>query len=265
MEDYSKFLEVALKAAKAGSEVALSYYNKVIAVDKKTHLGEFNPVTEADLETEKVISEIIRKEFPLHCIIGEECGSNNLVNEYSWYVDPIDGTSNYARGIPNWGVMIGLCHNDVPVIGVIYLPITGEVFHAIKGKGAFKNFDKLRVSKVTTLSEAFIESPGQLRGENRQRIINFFEVFIPVVRNYRHFGAGAVMYPLLASGKVDLEVSEHCNLHDIVPGVILAREAGGVALNFKGEEWTANTNNGIIIASTRELALEALQRLKHIK
>lgn len=261
MIDYSNFLEVALRAAKEGGRVALSHSSSIVVINKQTHVGEFNPVTHADLEAEKVICDLIKKEFPSHCIIGEEGGSNKLVSEFSWHVDPIDGTNNYIRGILNWGVMIGACHNGEPVVGVIYHPSSGVIFQAAKGKGAFKNEEKIRVSNVEKLSEACTECPGYLRGENRSRVVEFFKKFLPIVRSYRHFGASALAFPMLAEGKLDLNIEENYQLHDVVPGVALVKEAGGVAVDFEGKEWNINSK-GIIVASTKQLALEALQRLK---
>ena len=261
MIDFSNFLNVALRAAKEGGDVALKYSEKIAVINKLTHVGEFNPVTHADLEAEKVICDLIRKEFPSHCIIGEESGSNELISDYSWHVDPIDGTNNYIRGILNWGVMIGLCFKGEPVVGVIYMPVTGDVFQAVKGKGAFKNNEKITVSTVDKLSEAATECPGYLRGENRARAVIFFKTFLPVVRSYRHFGASALAFPMLAMGKLDLNIAEYYQLHDIVPGVILVREAGGVAIDFNGNDWNMKSK-GIIVASTRKLALAALEKVK---
>lgn len=261
MMDYSNFLKVALNAAREGGKVALSYSDSIIVINKQTHVGEFNPVTHADLEAEKVICDLIKKEFPSHCIIGEESGSNKLVSEYSWHVDPIDGTNNYIRGILNWGVMIGVCHKGEPVVGVIYHPSSGVIFHAVKGKGAFKNDERIRVSNIENLSEACTECPGYLRGENRARAVDFFKKFLLVVRSYRHFGASALAFPMLAQGKLDLNIAEYYQLHDIVPGVALVKEAGGVAIDFEGNEWNINSK-GIIVASTKQLALQALEKIK---
>lgn len=262
MTDYSKFLEVALRAAKEGGQTALKHYGNVTVTNKHVDAAEFNPVTCADIEAEKVIIDIILREFPGHCIIGEECGSNKITSEYSWYVDPIDGTNNYSREVSNWGVMIGLCHHDEPVVNVIYTPISGDVFYAAKGSGAFKNTQKIEVSKIEKLNEAATECPGYLRGENRLAVIDFFKKFLPVIRSYRHFGASALAFPMLACGKLDLNLAKYYLLHDIVPGITLVREAGGVAIDFEGNEWNVKSK-GVIVASTRKLALEALERLKH--
>ena len=137
------FKNIALKAATDAGEKLRSLFNTDLKHHKK---GKNDIVTEADFAAEKIILDLIKKHFPSHNTISEEAGIEKNNSDYTWIIDPLDGTVNYTQGIEEYAVSIALSHNDKIIIGVIYRPESNEIFFAEKGKGAFKNNKKIIVS-----------------------------------------------------------------------------------------------------------------------
>src|SRR5882672_4643328 len=149
-------LAVAIEAARAAGEIALEYYRKGFNVDLK---ADRSPVTQADREAERAIVEILTRTFPEHGILGEEFGGRGSTDT-RWIVDPIDGTRNFVRRIPLWATLIALEEHGEITVGVIHVPPTGDLYTARRGGGAFLNGERLRVSEIDRLDQAFLVHGG---------------------------------------------------------------------------------------------------------
>src|SRR3989339_148273 len=163
----NKFGVVAVHAAKEAGKILLKYREKGV---KARYKGVSNPVTIADKTSEQKVISIIRKNFPGHEILSEETHSSYTgcpTQDYLWIIDPLDGTVNYIHGLAAFNVSIGLFHGGRPLLGVIFSPLTNELFYAEKGKGAYCNGKKIRVSKISSLRKSLIVTgfPYSLRNK----------------------------------------------------------------------------------------------------
>ncbi len=238
-------LQVTLLAAKEGAKRALYYFDKS---PKVTIKPDNTPVTKADLETEAQIKQIILQYFPNSSFLGEESGGN-IHDEELWVIDPIDGTRNYIRGLPFWGVEIAFVKNGQPVIGVSYSPCLNELMYAQEGKGAYLNEKKATVSGITTLSDAVLNH-GTLKyyQDSLPQLLSLASTCAHQ-RGYGDFYG----YHLVASGRSDIMLDAKNGPWDIAALKIIIEEAGGKVTNFKGNDWTlsdktAVATNGLIHA-----------------
>src|SRR3989338_3197958 len=151
---------VAITAAKGAGKILMSYFGNVAIEFKDTRFDVGSIVTKADRESEDIIVSIIKSHFPEHGIYGEEGTNHNPNAEYVWYIDPLDGTSNFVRNIPLFGVSIGIVHKDKPVCGVLYFPALNLLVEAEVRKGAFANGEKIHVSE-RPLAQALYYSGGK--------------------------------------------------------------------------------------------------------
>ncbi len=201
-------------------------------------------VSEADLASEKLILERLEKLYPDHNIYSEEKGLIEKGSEKIWYVDPLDGTSNYTRGIPLWGISIGLIDSGIPIFGAINLPALNEVVYAEKGGGAFLNGKKITVSK-RSLRESLYYGRGYYKGKlGLDTKLGETVGLVKIV--------DSSCYELAQIAKGNAEIYSLINVpHDVAAGVVIVREAGGKVTDFDGSEWTLNSKgivatNGII-------------------
>lgn len=223
-------LKTAIDAAKEGAKIASTYFNNPLDVKRKENES---PVTIADIETEKIIRQIISKKFPDHGFIGEELGSINPKAKYQWAIDPIDGTRAYIRGIPQWCVLVAVLENNKPIVGVCYYPEQSDLFTAQKGEGAFLNGKKTKVSSVKNLNEAYI-SYYNLKHFARLGKINNLVDLIQKTNTSMNYASFCMNYFL--KGKVDAYVCGHGLLWDFAALAILTEEAGGIYSDFSGEK-----------------------------
>ena len=151
--NYSPQLNIAINAALAAGKVIMKYYSRLDNLKVQTK-GYNDYVSEADQESEKIIISALTKAYPSYRVTAEESGSNAIESEYEWFIDPIDGTTNFIHGLPQFAVSIGLCKNRVPILGVIYDPFKNELFTAEAGKGALLNDKKIRVSNIKSIKSA---------------------------------------------------------------------------------------------------------------
>ncbi|KKT80898.1 MAG: hypothetical protein UW78_C0022G0004 [Candidatus Azambacteria bacterium GW2011_GWA1_44_9] len=231
-------LDVAIDAAKQAGELALKYFK---SQPKVSYKADKSPVTIADLETEKLIRRIINRKFPDHGIIGEELPPVNPKADYQWVIDPIDGTRDFIRRIPFWANYIAVLKNNKPIMGVIFLPILGDMITSQKGNGTFLNDQKVHVSKTKKLEEAYI-SHGQIKrfvsiGKKNQ-LLNL-AIIVRSSRNYGNFGL-----KLLLEGKIDAVLEAGGGFHDFAAPKIIVEEAGGKFSDFSGKN-LLTSGNGI--------------------
>jgi len=234
----SALLDIAIKAIKAGSEVALRHYSGRVRARVK---ADGSPVTAADLGAERVIRELIAKQFPGHDFYGEEYGRTNKQSEYCWLIDPIDGTKNFVDRIPLWGTLIALMKGGELILGVSHVPLMNELLWAERGKGAYLNGRRVRVSQVSQLSRGMI-SYGSLPAFKERRKQTALLKLIGSCRRQRSFG-DLWPYHLLASGRLDIVIEAAIKPVDVAPFAIIVAEAGGMTSDIFGRPFSLEVDS----------------------
>ena len=219
-------LEFAKKiAVSAGKKHAQKFKRSHFRVNYKS---KFEPVTQQDTQAEAYLKKQIRKKFPTHGIIGEEGTSFKAKNDYTWYLDPLDGTINFIRGFPYFCVSVAVLKNNKPYIGVIYNPVTKELFSAQLNKGAYLNGKKIKVSKISKLSDAYLSTGFRYkRGRGftapLKKIKNVLEKSLVI----RRTGSAALDLANVARGTFDGFFMTDTKKWDVLAGLMIVKEAGG--------------------------------------
>lgn len=247
--------KIMLKAAKQAGKILMKNYGRVKFIKVK---DKNSYVTNADLESEKYIVAIIRKNFPHHNIVSEESKYPRKKSDFTWYIDPLDGTHNYINKIPIFGVSIALGHKEKIVIGVISLPYINEVYFAEKGKGAFLNGKSIKVSKKQKLSKAFVLTDIIIR-RTAIKNLEIIKKLNNVVYDVRFFGSAVFCQAYLARGSADIYFTNKTNSWDIAAGLLIAEEAGAIATDFNGHKWAPK--EGAFVAANKQLHNKILKIL----
>jgi myo-inositol-1(or 4)-monophosphatase len=230
----------ATPIAREAGALLRDYYRRGVATEYK---GDVDLVTEADRASEKLIVERLREVFPGHGVYGEEGTRSHIGSEYRWYIDPLDGTTNFAHGFPVFCVSMGLEHRPPSlapdqdgelVAGVIYDPLRDELFTAEKGKGAYLNGVRIHVSKTADLAEALLATgfPSRKRHDNPN--IHFYQEFTLRSHGVRRAGSAALDLAYTACGRIDAYWEFNLNPWDTSAGALLVTEAGGSMTGFDG-------------------------------
>ena len=235
---------LALRAARLGARVLLQHVERIHQLQVE-HKQGYEEVSEVDRRAEEAITRALKEAYPTHAIIGEEFGGDPEGSEYVWYIDPLDGTLNYLAGLPHFCVSVGLLHRGVPVHGAIIDPIRGEEFHASRGHGAYLNNRRLRVSEHRKLSQALIASGSPHPGIRRHwgSYLKIQASLGPSVRTERRSGSAALDLAYVAAGRIDGYWQLGLKPFDLVAGVVLVREAGGMVADIAGSERLLETGN----------------------
>jgi len=227
-----QILEIAKQAALEAGKIVKKYYLSELTLHSKGHYANF--ATQADLESEQKIIQILTQNFPNHNIIAEESGRVDKGSKYSWAIDPIDGTIPFVDGIPTFGVSIGALKNNIPIIGVINMVAINELYFAQKGKGAYLNGKKIKVRQEGMLENCTI---GLDLGHT-DRIMKLEKFFRPIVEKVRYaylFGSAVMSLCYVARGMLDAYIIR-ANVWDLAAGVVLIEEAGGKVTDMVGQE-----------------------------
>jgi len=237
-----KALDAAVEAARAAGAIALKYFRGRFEVTLKP---DATPVTQADREAERAIVEILGRAFPEHGVLGEEFGGHGST-EVRWIIDPIDGTKNFVRGIPVWATLIGLEERGEITVGVIHNPVTGELYTARRGGGAFLNGERIHVSAIAELGGATLVHAGLGLFREAGRWESFVRL-VDATERQRGFGDYSG-YGLVAEGKAELYLEVDLKPWDLAPCKILVEEAGGRFSDLDGRptiySGTALATNG---------------------
>lgn len=227
-------LDKVIQIAKEAGEVAREGFRKNMIVETKGSLT--NLVTEYDKKSEEIIINFIRKEFPTHSILAEESGTQEKSSEYIWVIDPIDGTTNYAHGLPIFSVSIGVQKNNELIYGVVYDVMRDTVYSSEKGSGAYCNGRKLNVSANDDLRKSVLVTgfPYNVH-ENPDYAFERFTAFLKIARAIRRLGSAALDMCYVAEGVFDGFWEVSLNPWDMAAGKLLIEEAGGLVTNFAGE------------------------------
>ncbi len=257
-----KLLDVATEAALASGDKIVEYLGHPGDVEFKR---EKDMVTKADRLSEEIIITKIRQDFPKHHILAEERGlvrgNGESEAEYTWVVDPLDGTTNFAHGVPMFAVSIGVIHSGVPVIGVVYNPVSKELFRAELGQGAFLNEEAISVSSVSSICHSLVGTgfPYDMEDEEDNNVRDFCRV-VAEVQDVRRMGVASLDLAYVACGRFDAYWEPGLAPWDVAAGAVLVREAGGMATDYEGREFILE--NQQIVASNGIIHTELLRLLR---
>jgi len=227
-------LNIAVRAARrAGSIITRAAIDGGFEVRSK-RMNDF--VTRVDHAAEEAIIEIVRKAYPDHAVLAEESGAAAGRAEYQWIIDPLDGTTNFIHGFPQYCVSIAIRHRDALAHGVIYDPVRNELFTASKGRGAFLNDRRIRVSKCVRLGDALVGTGFPFREMTR------INLYVQQLRNLmaksagvRRAGAAALDLAYVACGRLDAFWEMGLSPWDMAAGALMIQEAGGLVGDLRGE------------------------------
>jgi len=250
-----------IKAAKESGKLMKEYSTKQFAIHSKDSLN--NLVTEVDHASEKLIIGIIREQFPDHYILTEESGDLPKDSNTKWIIDPIDGTVNFANGIPICCVSIAVEKDGEVILGVVYNPFIGEFFFAEKGKGAFLNDEPISVSTKDNVSNSCLVTGFPYSYNEGQGLLETFASFIKKGVPVRRLGSAAIDLCWVACGRFDGYYEFFLNPWDSAAGFLIVQEAGGMVTDFKGNQFTPY--NEQIIATNGKIHDELVQWINNVK
>ena len=243
----AEFVLRAEEIAREAGALLRELYTRGVTAEYK---GDVDLVTEADRRSEKLISERLHAAFPSHGIFGEEGTRQALESEYRWYIDPLDGTTNFAHGFPVFCVVLG-CERRQPglaaaadgemVAGVIYDPLRDEMFSTERGGGAFLNGKAIHVSNTATLQESLVGTGFPSHKRHRSPNVHFYQEFTLRSHGVRRAGSAALDLAYVASGRLDGYWEFILNPWDTSAGYLLVEEAGGAMTHFDGSRFTLDS------------------------
>jgi len=236
------------KAAKKAGKILIRDFGEIenLQIESKS-IGDF--VTNADIKVEKNILETLKYYYPNYTYITEESGKIDG-DDNTIIIDPIDGTSNFIHGIPHVGIVIAKMSDNEITDGIIYNPILNEFFWSSKGKGAWCNDRRIRVSNRSNLTDCLIGTGLPFGDRVYKNYLNEIDEILKATAGIRRLGAAALDLAYVASGKLDGFWEKDLNLWDISSGILLVKEAGGRVSKINGEEWTVNSRD-ILVSNTK--------------
>ena len=250
----SEYIQIAERLADAARPIIRRYFRTPISIESKS---DASPVTRADREVEAVLREILRQSCPDHAVIGEEMGGAAEATGHLWILDPIDGTSAFATGQTNFGVLIALAVEGKFVLGVIDQPITNERWRGAAGSATLFNGSPARVSGCARLGDARLYTTApEFFGD----ALDAFHQIRDRAR-FTRYGAECYAFGLLASGHVDLIVEAGMKLWDFAALVPVVENAGGVITDWRGAALTMESDGKIVAAGSPALHQATLELL----
>lgn len=253
------YLEVAVDIAREASGLLNEFARQRVGFELK---GEHDLVTVADRASEKLIVDRLQKEFPTHHILAEEGGDTAGSSGYRWYVDPLDGTTNFAHGFPVYNVTLALEKDGELIAGVVADPTRNEFFAAERGSGAFLNGERMHVSKADRLTVALAATGFPSRKRHKNINVHFFHQVSMMTHGVRRPGAAALDLAYVAAGRIDMFWEFTLNPWDVAAGILLVREAGGMCSDMHGGPVKLQAEN--ILADNGLLHEETLALFREI-
>ncbi len=256
------FVGIASEIAREAGALLKDFYEKGVKTEYK---GDVDLVTEADRASEALIKRRLAEAFPEHGIYGEEGTRERMSGEYRWYVDPLDGTTNFAHGFPAFCVVLGLerrtpgltdDEDGEMLAGVIYDPLRGELFSAERGKGAWLNGRPIHVSKARKLQEALTATGFPSQKRHRSPNVHFYHEITLRSHGVRRAGSAALDLAYVACGRLDGYWEFNLNPWDTSAGYLLVEEAGGTVTHFDGGKFTLDSRE---VLATNGLIFEELK------
>lgn len=221
-----------LQLAKEAGKITLDYLGHA----KISSKGPKDVVTEADVAVEKFVTKKIKEKYPNHNIIGEEAMYEPTDSDYTWFIDPIDGTNNYSHADPNFAVSIGVAKDSVLVYGCVYIPAFDWMFFAEINKGSELNGQKITVSKITELKDSLVQLQVSHLPDTVDASLEIMKYFTLKADRARDWGFCAGQLGYVGAGKADVMLKAYQNSWDIAAGMLIVTEAGGIVTDFFGQE-----------------------------
>lgn len=255
-----KIEKVALRAAQKSAEKLIKIYKNFDRSDiemKSAH----EVVSYADLLSEKIIINEIKKDFPDHHLLSEEKGDNQQKSDYSWIIDPIDGTTNFTIKNPLWAISIGVLYKNKIIFGLIQAPILGETYKASLGQGAFLNNKRIKVSKIKSgkVINTFCHGSNI---KNIKRAIKYYSQQKLKNLDCRQLGSASIELAYVASGRIESIAIPGAHSWDVVAGALIVSEAGGRVSDFQNKKWSIDSKD--IVASNKLVHPQLIKVLKNI-
>jgi len=250
------YLEAAVEIAREAGALGANYFERRVGFELK---GDFDLVTEADRASEKLVVERLRTHFPSHGIVAEEGGGHSSTSDFRWYVDPLDGTTNFAHSFPIFNVTLGLEQAGEMIAGVIYDPIRQEMFAAERGAGAYLNHRRIHVSKIRRLEDSLLCTGFPSRKRHLNINIHFYHQMAMATHGVRRTGSAAIDLAYVACGRLDGFWEFGLNPWDMAAGTLIVVEAGGRVSDMTGGHHCVTTSphlladNGLLHEQVLEL------------
>jgi len=252
--NHDHFLPAMAEIAREAGALLMEYFSQHVRVEYK---GEADLVTVADRKSETLIRDRIRQRWPEHSILGEEQGLAETGSDYRWYVDPLDGTTNFAHGFPVFCVSLALEFKGSRIAGVVYDPTRNELFAAGQGSGAFLNGQPIHVSRVANLAESLVATGFPSHKRHKNPNILFYHQITLRTHGVRRAGSAALDLCDVACGRFDGFWEFNLNPWDTAAGVLIVEEAGGKVTDFRGRPFDISSrqtvaSNGLVHAALLE-------------
>ncbi len=240
MFDVDNAVQVAIEAARKAGQIAKNSFRKPRQVRYK---GKANIVTDVDLLAEEAIVNLITSHYPQHNILSEEAHALNRGSELTWVIDPLDGTFNYAAGVPFFAVSIALVQGEKAMLGVVLEPLGDELFVAEAGRGARLGSNPIRVSSKTSLQDAVIGLDLGYDEEGRRRAVETMAAARPNIQAFRVMGSAVLGLCYAACARFDIYF--HANIYpwDIAAAGLIVEEAGGIVTDGSGNPYTIRSRS----------------------
>ncbi len=257
-------INVLEKACLKASKIIIRDFGEIekLQVSKKGP-GDF--VTKTDKKVEEILIEELEKARPGYNFLAEEGGTTKeKKSEFTWIIDPIDGTTNFMHGIPHFAISIGLEKSGELIAGIIFDPIKNEMFYAEKGRGAYLNNSRIRVSSRNIVNDSVALTGGPAFAENNKQ--KFFEEYIAMSNQFhqvRKLGSAALDLAYVAAGRAEIFWHKNLKYWDIAAGIIIVKESGGTISDFKGKPFSLNNNQ--LLATNSRLDSDTVKILSSIK
>ncbi len=249
---YDEFTAFANLLADESAKILNNYFRTKIKIENKE---DNTPVTIADQNTELKIRDLITKHYPTHCILGEEFDNFDGGSEFTWVIDPIDGTRSFIAGHKDYGTLIALLHNNKPIIGIINCPAHNERWVGIKEKQTTLNNKKIKTSSVQTIKDSYLFTSGIYFDEPILR--NGFEIIKEKSKYYR-YGGDCYMYGMLASGLIDVVIEDTLKAHDYMALVNVIEGAGGKITDKYGKDVSINSDGSLVASCNIKIHQELI-------
>jgi myo-inositol-1(or 4)-monophosphatase len=258
-----QFLATAIEAVLHAGDVQMAHLGRDIRVDKKSAI---DLVTEIDIEIERQFRAMIADRFPDHTVLGEEFGTGSgpvEAGHYTWVFDPIDGTTNYAHGLPIFCSSLALEIDGEAVVGAIYDPNRRELFTAERGQGAWMNGAPLRVSRTGALIDSLLVTGFHYDiHKNRADLMELFSAMLGRARAVRRLGSAAIDLCYVAAGRFDGFWEKQLHAWDVAAGALIVAEAGGVVTTMEGS--THQSRKGSVLATNGLIHQEMLDKIREV-
>lgn len=255
---FDRFIQEIVR--RAGATIKKNY-GVITHGEQKT--SQHDIVTEADFESERLLISAIRKKFPYHTILSEESGELKGRSRYTWIIDPLDGTSNFAREIPLFGVIVAFADGTTITHGAIYDPIHDQMFYTRRGQGSYCNGRRIFVSQEQMLEEMVVMMSNVRLRSSLEQFAHWRSLLALYTTYYKSYGSAAQAMMAVSSGKIDVYIIGGAYPWDIAAGGLLVQEAGGKITHLDGRRWDWREQNQHIIVANPLLHRRLLPLLNH--